>query len=572
MAPSTLLLTFFLLIATLPRLASTQREPTIHTPTMKDLFYFTGACNTEHNREIEDPEYYSSNSNMPHDPSSTGFMGTHGTMRFVSVHEQTALLTGEGKHGVWRVHENGFVRVYRRKGKEGIPEAKKEAIQDVEQVEVKESTQERDEETNRMFDILDNDYQSINPNFEFEYSFGEEVSEEKWLNWIDLPIYHSKFKGKYDDHVAIDLPFYYCQMSSYDFPHMGSTWHLLKAQPHANKPGPLGKRAGLDIRENVNDIVQFYLFDDAGIWANVGQGDRATDFMPKNLEELKNRVQTAHWRRVDKEQVKTEVYIMERSYHNSQSTYLSMVFVMDEYSYIRPDGRYYDELVARGVTLDNIATLPHNNPTISIENETIKKEVFGLATYGHHHMARIANGLIGGGCPNKGGDVSIYPWGDAGAGWPTNYEEVTPICDAFLIDIKAWANLDGMWYEEDLFLGNAGDVYAGQKQVMYQAHANHYGKFNDKYNTDAGRTNPYELDLTKDGEIQEKPDDPATVPVVNFTLDFGMVGRANNYNPVNLDLTPRTCLAGEAEAVRGGAATLVMSWGSVILLVIIVLV
>jgi hypothetical protein len=36
-----------------------------------------------------------------------------------------------------------------------------------------------------------------------------------------------------------------------------------------------------------------------------------------------------------------------------------------------------------------------------------------------------------------------YPKTFSGAGWPINYEEVTPLCDALLVDIKFTANLDG---------------------------------------------------------------------------------------------------------------------------------
>lgn len=170
-------------------------------------------------------------------------------------------------------------------------------------------------------------------------------------------------------------------------------------------------------------------------------------------------------------------------------------------------------------------------------------------------MARVRMGLGGGGCPTKGGDVSIYPWGDAGSGFPTNYEEIVPLCDAFCIDIKTWANLDKPWNEDHLFLGNAGHTYGGQKQVVYQAQANRYGVFTDPYNVRSGKTNPYELDFTEDHKIQEKPEDESEVPVVDFIIDFGKIGTVNEYQNVTLDFTPRTCLADQAdsEAATGGA-------------------
>ena len=158
---------------------------------------------------------------MPHDPSTSGFMATHGTHRFLALHEQTGLLVGEGKHGVWRFQENGFIRVYRAEGKEGIPAVKKEVVLDLESVE----EGEEDEERNRLFEILQNNYKNYDPKFkgDFNYPFHQdykapeiEISEEgsnSWLNWIDLPIYHPKFNNTYEDHVPIDLPLFYCQVN-----------------------------------------------------------------------------------------------------------------------------------------------------------------------------------------------------------------------------------------------------------------------------------------------------------------------------------------------------------------------
>ena len=168
-------------------------------------------------------------------------------------------------------------------------------------------------------------------------------------------------------------------MSSPDFPHMGQTWHIIKAQPTANKVGPLGKRAGVDIRETFNDAVRFHLFDDAGIWANIGQGNYTTDKMMRNLKEMKEYNQTVSYQRVDLDKVDTEVYLMERSYHNERETYLFMLFVMNdktgetEQSYIRPDGKYYEALKKRGHEIKN--TVPDNRPKIPIRNESDAKEV-----------------------------------------------------------------------------------------------------------------------------------------------------------------------------------------------------
>ena len=149
---------------------------------------------------------------MPHDPSTSGFMATHGTHRFLALHEQTGLLVGEGKHGVWRFQENGFIRVYREERKEGIPVEMKEVVLDFESVE----NGEDDEERNRLFEILQNNYKNYDPKFkdDFNYTFHVALeSDDGSLNWIDLPIYHPKFNNKYEDHVPIDLPLFYCQVN-----------------------------------------------------------------------------------------------------------------------------------------------------------------------------------------------------------------------------------------------------------------------------------------------------------------------------------------------------------------------
>ena len=164
-------------------------------------------------------------------------------------------------------------------------------------------------------------------------------------------------------------------------------------------------------------------------------------------------------------------------------------------------------------------------------------------------MARIKYRLGGGGCPTKGGDVSGYPWGDTGSGFPTNYEEITPLCDGFLMDIKAFANLGQSWDQEHLFLGNAGRGFEGKTEVMFQAQANHYGVYTDPYN--AGKTNPYELDFTADHKIQPHPgSDSSGVPVVNFTVDFGVQGEPIEYVNVTIDFSPRACLAELSGATR----------------------
>ena len=141
----------------------------------------------------------------------------------------------------------------------------------------------------------------------------------------------------------------------------------------------------------------------------------------------------------------------------------------------------------------------------------------------------------------------MYPWGDAGSGFPTNYEEITPLCDGFVIDIKTWANMDKSWNNERMFLGNAGHPYINQTTVMYQAHANYYGKFTDPYNVKNNITNPHELDFTGTHKVQEDPGlgNESNVPVVDFFLDFGKFGEVNDFNYTWLDLRPKKCEAGD---------------------------
>ena len=43
-----------------------------------------------------------------------------GTYRHMTIVEQTAVMEGESKHGVWRVQDNGHVREFRRHGKIGL--------------------------------------------------------------------------------------------------------------------------------------------------------------------------------------------------------------------------------------------------------------------------------------------------------------------------------------------------------------------------------------------------------------------------------------------------------------------
>ena len=57
-------------------------------------FYNLG---TQHGKDVNASDYYTSNSNIPHMPFITGYAGTHSTFRFMTISEQTLVVIGEGK-------------------------------------------------------------------------------------------------------------------------------------------------------------------------------------------------------------------------------------------------------------------------------------------------------------------------------------------------------------------------------------------------------------------------------------------------------------------------------------------
>ena len=145
--------------------------------------------------------------------------------------------------------------------------------------------------------------------------------------------------------------------------------------------GPLGIRAGLDIKENYVKIIQLHQFPGATAWANIGQGNRTTDKMPQNLEEMRQRPQTVNYTAIDQKKVDIEIYLAERGYHNKNDTYIQFIMVMSDktdpeaYTYLRPDGYYYDVLVKFNVTAKDINRNPVFNFTISIQDEEKQKMV-----------------------------------------------------------------------------------------------------------------------------------------------------------------------------------------------------
>ena len=134
----------------------------------------------------------------------------------------------------------------------------------------------------------------------------------------------------------------------------------------------------------------------------------------------------------------------------------------------------------------------------------------GLPIYGVHHPNRAAFGG-GGACPLKGGDWSNYPKTTGAAGWPTNYEEITPLCDGVLVDIKFFANLDGKsWNDPNKYLANAGH---GEEEVVYTVEPGEYGVFTDPYNVERGVKNPDAENLTGEVKLKYPTVEPPVTPI-----------------------------------------------------------
>lgn len=456
-----------------------------------DPYYYSGASGTQSGDYVRE-----TNSFIPHLPVYYGYVATHGTFRFFSVIEQVLTVIGEGKHGLWRIHDNGHVREYLASGEVGL-----EAGSDV-----------MDE---ALFDTINASYSHFLEDESWSgYKYpDQEFSEDgNTMNWVDLPISHPKYQGKYDDHPPIDLPHFYCTMSQHRFPFASEVWEFLSAQPKANEIGPLGIRAGLDIKELYPNVVRLEHFPDARTWINVGVGDDETDYYTQQSFDA-GTAQTVNYQAADTSKTAAEYYMIERPFFNEPYLFITAVFENednDDFSYIRPDGLYYQHLLDRGY--DNIKTTVTENPRFHLESYGDEEAypAIGTPLYGVNHPNRREALMNGGACPLRGGDWAYYPFGNAGAGWPTNYEEISPLCDAVIIDVKCWYNLAvDTWNDPNLFLGNAG---FGTENVTYFMDANLYGFYSDPYLENF--TNPYAIDMTSDGEFLQSTDEYETVQAV----------------------------------------------------------
>ena len=434
--------------------------------TKGDPYYYTSdQAVTDHDGQkllVGQGRPKTTHSKVPHLPVFSGYMNTNYTYRFVNVVEQTMTMIGEGKHGLWRVQDNGTIREYRKKDAQGLMQGE-------------------DIFANANLATIENDYGSYLPEESWDgYKHPHQmVAEDGRLNFIDLPLHHPKYKGKYKEHVAIDLPHFYCTMSANQYPYARKAVDYSFSQSGANQVGPLGKRAGLDVNELYTKVLRVDLFPDARAWINVGGEDEST----------------VDWQAVDISKTKAEFYLIERPFFNEPYLFITAVFDNpdnQDFQYVRPDGDYYEHIKS---TQQKIKTEPTFEPRFHLENGEMAVAK-GLPIYGVHHPNRAAFGG-GGACPLKGGDWSNYPKTTGAAGWPTNYEEITPLCDGVLVDIKFFANLDGEdWDHPHKYLANAG---LGNEEVTYSLQPGKYGEFTDPYNKKKGVENPQAEDLS--GEL-----------------------------------------------------------------------
>lgn len=446
-------------------------------------FYYNGGDETK-----------TTDSGIPHLPAYHGQMQTNNTYRFFNVNEMVATMIGEGKHGMWRYQDNGTVREYLKQGGTGLPAST--SMEDILDPDALTLAALQDNYTHHdpagSWSTYRADGNQINDN-------GTADPSDDYLNYIDLTISHVKYDGKpdggYDNHVPIDLPGWYCTMSGPEYPNAREALRFAFAQPGANKVGPLGARAGLDIKENYLNIVRLELFPDANAWVNTS-GD----------------VDVIDWEIVDSKRTPFEVYLVERPFFNEEYLFYVVVFADRNehgrnFSYVRPDGAYYEHLMERA---ENGEQLPWFNTKLRKRHPKFatltdegyrskgKKRATPVNLFGTHHPGGEGMTIPNGACPAMGGDYGADYYG---AAWPNNYQEITPLCDAVMLDIKAFANLDGEdWNNSGKYLPNAtidGQENTGDRDGDgnpltrgYFDVPGGYGAYTDPYLIDRGIPNP----------------------------------------------------------------------------------
>ena len=274
-------------------------------------------------------------------------------------------------------------------------------------------------------------------------------------------------------------------------------------------PYPFIPSSGFDIKENFLNVLRLMKFQDTNLWVNV-------------QEQVK-------FKAVDLSKYDYEVYLYERPLYNRPKLYLAIVMERKGQrvlEYIRKFGSYWTGLSQN---------YQNQNHLLSINGE--EKYSLDFEVVGETNPVKLVyskvysfQNLTGGACPEKGGDLGRYPWGDAGGGWPVNYQEVTPLCNGLALDVKFWNNLflEKDWTDPRFNLANA--PYKGETVVEYMVDANLYGDFTDDYLKKERKENPYILKLTKDGKTvankasAEKP--------VTIRLEFATTSYPNDFYDV----------------------------------------
>jgi hypothetical protein len=496
------------------------------------------ACTVESSRRYgvspEIGQTKKTNSYMPFMPVLDGYVQTHNTYRFLSVREQVLTVIGEAKHGLWRIADNGMVRLYRKHDAVGVPVGA-----DVDDPSIQ-------------ADIMTDYKPFLAPGPETGdtggwggYRYSQDADGDGQAAFVDVPIYHPYFDSKYEDHVPIDLPHWFCTMSGANFTNARNVWEYATKQPNANVVGPLGKRAGLDINEHYTNIIRFENFSDAKFWVQVGMGDESKDVFDQTDIDDGSMSMDVAYRALDTPKVNMEIYLIERPFFNVPYHFVTTVIDNKENSdmrYTRPDGLYWKELEERELTtgLKTEMTFDPVMPVIDGDSQ-VDKVMRYTPLYGMNHLDRPTDEGSGGGwCPQKGGDWGSYPTNPGGSGFPNEYEEATPVCDGLVQDIKMFANLDApTWNSPTFQLQNAGTL---ENPQVYLGEGNQYGEFTDAFNE--GKANPHKLFFTN-------TDNPDPKPVQKITVTFEGIGVANKYvDPVTDQLMPAVGLTEQEAADR----------------------
>ena len=282
------------------------------------------------------------------------------------------------------------------------------------------------------------------------------------------------------------------------------------------------------------------MFPDGMLWVNIGTGNDSRDMPIGNLDDIHDKPpQLVNYQPVDWSKYDYEVYLYEKPFFNLPYLFIALVIEHKEkpvFEYIRPNGPYWEALNKNYPGAKNLNSIVKEEKyqipmEVVIDGITSEENTFHIPLYGHHHPNRSSFGMIGGACPGRGGDYATYPWGNVGGGWPVNYQEITPYCDGFLIDVKCWSNLFvESWDDPTMGNGNAG--FPNSTIVQYTVHPNAYGVFTDPYLVKLGKTNEHQLILTSDGQIHH---DPVNETVIIY-IEYPDVSHFNSYVKVP-DLT-----------------------------------